>query len=210
MNVFVHPTALLEDGVSIGEGTRVWDGVHIRHSTAIGRECIIGEKTHISYDVQIGNRVKINAFVYICTGVVIEDGVMVSAGVIFTNDQYPRATSPDLLRLQSSDPNAATGTTLVQRGATIGAGCVIGSDLIIGSFAMLGMGSVVTRSIPDYHLCYGNPARSTGYVCKCGVPVLRFLAGEMPDADEIRCHVCGRTYSAAQGRVVALEPVQTR
>lgn len=209
MNYFVHPSALVEERVAIGDGTRIWDSVHIRHSTQIGVDCIIGEKSHISYSVQIGDRVKINAFVYICTGVVIEDGVMLSAGVIFTNDRFPRATTPDLQHLQSSDPNESTGSTLVRGGATIGAGAVIGSDLTIGSFAMVGMGSVVTKSVPDYHLCVGNPARSIGYVCKCGTPLLRFREGEMTKADELQCRSCGLSYAVSQAHVVPLEPVRS-
>src|ERR1700678_4375745 len=97
--VRIHPTALIEPDVEIGDGTSVWDNVHIRHSTAIGEQCIIGEKTYIAYGVKIGNRVKINAFVYVCTAVTIEDGVMVSAGVVFTNDRFPRAATSDLRQL---------------------------------------------------------------------------------------------------------------
>ena len=125
----IHPTALVEDNVTLGDGTSVWDNVHIRHDTVIGEECIIGEKTYVAYDVKIGNRVKINAMVYICNAVTIEDGVMVSAGTIFTNDRFPRATTPDLKQLRSSDPDEHTLPTLVREGATIGAGAMIGNDL---------------------------------------------------------------------------------
>lgn len=164
----IHPTAMIEDGVSIGAGTSVWDNVHIRHDTHIGEQCIIGEKSCIAYDVVIGDRVKINSFVSICTAVTIETGVMISAGTIFTNDRFPRATTPDLRQLRSSDPDGETLPTLVREGATIGAGCVIGCDLTIGRFAMVGMGSVVTRSIGDFHLVVGHPARLIGFVCRCG------------------------------------------
>ena len=91
----IHPTAAIEDGVEIGEGTAIWDSVHIRGpGTSIGSSVIVGEKTYIAYDVNIGNRVKINAFVYICAGVTIEDGVMISAGTIFTNDRFPPRRAP--------------------------------------------------------------------------------------------------------------------
>src|SRR5262249_32432917 len=153
------------EGVVVGDGTAVWDSVHIRHGTRIGEQCIIGEKTYIAYDVVIGNRVKLNAFVYICTGVTLEDGVMASAGTIFTNDGFPRATTADLRELRSSDPDEHTRKTLVREGATLGAGCRIGCDLVIGRFAMVGMGSVVTRSVPDFFLVVGNPARPVGCVC---------------------------------------------
>src|SRR5512134_4198968 len=102
MTVRIHPTALVEEGVEIGDGTSVWDLVHIRAPASIGRNCIIGEKTYIAYGVEIGDRVKINAFVYVCNAVTIETGVMIAAGTIFTNDLYPRATTPDLAGLRSS------------------------------------------------------------------------------------------------------------
>ncbi len=159
MTICVHPTALIEDGVEIGCGTSIWDNVHIRHEARIGEQCIIGEKTYIAYGVHIGNRVKINALVYICHGVTIEDGVMISAGTIFTNDKFPRATTPDLRRLRPSEPDEHTLPTLVREGSTIGAGSTIGCDLVIGRFAMIGMGSLVTKSVPDFHLAIGLQLR---------------------------------------------------
>jgi UDP-2-acetamido-3-amino-2,3-dideoxy-glucuronate N-acetyltransferase len=197
MTARIHPTAIIEPGVTIGAGSAIWDAVHIRHSTRVGEECIIGEKTYIAYGVSIGNRVKINAFVYICTAVTIEDGVMISAGTIFTNDRFPRATTPDLTRLRPSEPDEHTLPTLVREGATIGAGCVIGNDLSIGRFAMVGMGSVVTRSVPDFHLVIGQPARSVGYVCRCGQLLLSFTAADPPSAPEMICRACERRYAAA-------------
>ncbi len=151
----IHETAIVEENVSIGSGTSIWNEVHIRRDTSLGEECIVGEKTYIAYGVTIGDRVKINAMVYICHAVTIEDGVMISAGTIFTNDRFPRATTPDLSRLRSSEPDQQTLPTWVRAGATIGAGCTIGNDLEIGRFAMVGMGSVVTESIPDFHLSVG-------------------------------------------------------
>src|SRR5579883_2284686 len=187
MSVMIHPTALIEEGVRIGAGSSIWDNVHIRRSASIGEECIIGEKSYIAYDVKIGNRVKINAFVYICTAVTIEDGVMISAGTIFTNDRFPRATTPDLRELRSSAPDEQTLPTLVREGATIGAGSIIGPGFAIGRFAMIGMGSVVTKAVPDFHLVVGNPARSIGYVCRCGEPFARFSAGELPEIGAATC-----------------------
>jgi acetyltransferase-like isoleucine patch superfamily enzyme len=203
LSVRVHPTAIVEEGVALGEGTAIWDNVHIRRNARIGEQCIVGEKSYVAYDVRIGNRVKINAFVYICAAVTIEDGVMISAGALFTNDRFPRATTPDLRQLRCSDPDELTRPTLVREGATIGAGCVIGNDLTIGRFAMVGMGSLVTRSVPDFHLALGQPARSIGYVCRCGHPLLRFPAGEPTDVAEAACG-CGLRYAARQGGVVEL------
>jgi acetyltransferase-like isoleucine patch superfamily enzyme len=195
MTASIHPTARIEEGVRIGQGTSIWDHVHIRRATSIGEECLIGEKTCIAYDVSIGNRVKINAHVYICTAVTVEDGVMISAGTIFTNDRFPRATTPDLKSLRPSDPDEHTLPTVVRAGATIGAGCTIGCGLEIGRFAMVGMGSVVTRSVPDFHLVLGNPARSAGAVCRCGQLLVRFDEASREETRQAACPACGRRYS---------------
>lgn len=208
MSASVHPTAIIEDGVVLGDGTSVWDNVHIRHSTTIGRDCIIGEKTHIAYGVRIGDLVKINAMVYICTAVTIENGVMISAGTIFTNDRFPRAATPDLRELRSSGPDEHTLSTLVREGATIGAGSIIGCDLSIGRFAMVGMGAVVTRTVPDFHLVVGNPTHSVGVVCRCGAIVHRFGGdGQAGATLDIACDACGLPYRIEDGRVSEREPV---
>ena len=187
---------MVERDVEIGAGSSVWDSVHIRHGATIGEECIIGEKSYIAYDVRIGNRVKINAFVYICAAVTIEDGVMISAGTTFTNDRFPRATTPDLKHLRPSDPDEHTLPTLVKAGATIGAACTIGNDLSIGRWAMVGMGSVVTKSVPDFHLVLGSPARSVGAVCKCGQLMHRFQGEE---SGTIVCPACNSRYEMTAG-----------
>ena len=192
-SVRIHPTAIVEEGVTIGAGTAVWDHVHIRRNTTLGEQCIVGGKSTIAYEVVIGNRVKINSAVYICNGVTIEDGVMVSAGTIFTNDRFPRATTPDLKELRSSEPDEHTLPTFVRAGATIGAGCVIGNDLEIGRFAMVGMGSVITKSVPDFHLAMGSPAKSVGAVCRCGELIAKFT--DAADHEEVlTCTTCHRAY----------------
>jgi len=201
MTAFVHPTALIEDGVEIGAGTSIWDNVHIRRGARLGDECIVGEKTYIAYGVRIGHRVKINAMVYICAGVTIEDGVMVSAGSVFTNDRFPRATTPDLKSLRPSEPDEHTLPTLVREGATIGAGCTLGNDLTIGRFAMVGMGSVVTKSVPDFHLALGHPASPVGCVCRCGQLLLRFQEDDASDFRPAACPACGRGYAVKKGEV---------
>ncbi len=192
------------DGVEIGDGTSVWDTVHIRPPSSIGRNCIIGEKTYIAYGVEIGDRVKINAFVYVCNAVSIEAGVMVAAGTIFTNDRFPRATTPDLKALRPSEPDGHTRPTLVREGATIGAHAAIGSGLVIGRFAMVGMGSVVTRSVRGFHLVVGNPARPVGCVCRCGQLLLRFSAEGPADVDSVACPACARRYAVCGGEVKEL------
>jgi len=195
----IHSTALLEEDVHIGAGSSIWDNVHIRHGARLGEGCIVGGKSYIAYDVKIGDRVKINAFVYICNAVTIEDGVMISAGTVFTNDRFPRATTSDLKHLRPSEPDEHTLPTLVREGATIGASCVVGNGLSIGRFAMVGMGSVVTKSVPDFHLVLGNPARSIGCVCRCGQLTARFQPNSI--SADLTCPTCGLKYSVTQGVV---------
>jgi len=205
-SVRIHPTALIEGGVRIGAGSSVWDNVHMRHGAQIGEQCIVGEKSYIAYDVKIGNRVKINAFVYICAAVTIEDGVMISAGTVFTNDRFPRATTPDLKQLRSSEPDEETLPTRICAGATIGAQCTIGNDLTIGRFAMVGMGSLVTKSVPDFHLMIGHPARAVGYVCRCG-KVLAMIANLEAQAEvHLTCAACGLEYLHDHGAITELNP----
>lgn len=200
----IHQTAIVEGNVRIGRGTSIWDNVHIRSGAVIGEDCIIGEKTYIAGDTRIGDRCKVNAYVYIPSGVTIEDGAMVAAHTVFTNDQYPRACTPDLTRLRPSVVDEHTRHTVVRMGATIGAHCTIGNDLVIGRFAMVGMGSVVTGSVKDFHLVVGSPARPVGAVCRCGQPLLRFLPdigvggdAPLPGTGQIMCRQCGWQYRAS-------------
>ena len=129
---------------------------------------------------------------------------MVCVGTIFTNDRFPRAATNDLMALRSSDPDEHTQLTLVRAGATIGAGCIIGSNLEIGHFAMIGMGAVVTRSVSDFHLVLGNPARSIGCVCRCGEPLAKWDDGDSPG--KIVCSVCGLPYEIIARKVRELAP----
>jgi len=202
-SIRVHPTAIIEEGVVLGDGTSVWDNAHLRHGTRLGEACIVGGKSYIAYDVCIGNRVKINSFVYICHGVTIDDGVMLGAGTVFTNDRLPRATTPDLAQLRPSEPDEHTLQTRICEGATLGARCTIGPAVVIGRFAMVGMASVVTRDIPDFHLAVGSPARSVGCVCRCGEVLLRFAE---PSGEELPvkcvCSRCEREYEVDATRRV--------
>ncbi len=192
--VKIHPSAIIEEGVSVGAGTVIWDNAHLRKNTVIGHDCIIGEKTYIAYDVRIGDGVKINSFVYICTGVTIEDQVMISAGTVFTNDRFPRAFDSDDHSVMTSDPTEDTMKTTVRRGVTIGSGCTIGPGIELGEYCMVGMGSLVTRNVNPYELVYGNPAKARGFVCVCGKPLLKRRAGTPKSRQEFRCSKCNRQY----------------
>lgn len=202
----LHPTADVEEGVEIGDGTAVWDRAHVRVGARIGNDCIVGGKTYLGPGVVLGDRVKLNAMVYVPTGVTLHDGVMVGAGTVFTNDRYPRATDPALSALRGSAPDEHTLETVVEEGASIGASSTIGCGLVVGRWALIGMGAVVTCSVPPFHLVVGNPARPVGVVCRCGEPVRRFAAGAQPPDGEVACPACGLRYCLVAGEVTELDP----
>jgi acetyltransferase-like isoleucine patch superfamily enzyme len=194
--VAVHPTAIIEPGVSIGRGTAIWNGVHVRHSAQIGDDCNIGEKSYVSHGVQIGDCVKVGAFVYICTGVKIERGAMIGAGTVFTNERYARAATPNLQR-PLLDAVERPLPTLVGEGASIGSHATVGCGLRIGRFAMVAIGSVVLSDVPDFILVSGSPARAAGYVCSCGQPLLPAITGLVDERHDVACRVCAVRYDIA-------------
>ncbi|MBK8978355.1 MAG: N-acetyltransferase [Planctomycetes bacterium] len=198
----IHPTALVEDGAHVGARTAVWDSAHLRSGARIGRDCIVGEKTYVAGGATIGDLCKLNAQVYVCAGVTIEDGVMLSAHVVFTNDLLPRACDTAMTALRPSEPDEHTLSTTVRRGATVGANATIGPGLVLGAFCMVGMGSVVTRDVPDHALVVGNPARIVGLVARDGTRVWSAPApGRLPpDGAEIPCPD-GRVLRIDRGRV---------
>jgi UDP-2-acetamido-3-amino-2,3-dideoxy-glucuronate N-acetyltransferase len=207
---FKHATALVEDGVILGPGTKVWDGVHIRRGARLGKSCIVGEKTYIAYDVVIGDFVKMNACVYICAAVTIEDFCMISAHTVFTNDRFPRSGNRDLTGLETSDPTEETLHTRVCRGVTIGANATIGPGVTLGEFSMVGMGSVVTKDVAPFSLVIGNPARPAGWVCVCGRPLVRG-GGAKPAAASVslECDHCRRAFVWDAGGVRAAAPIRS-
>jgi UDP-2-acetamido-3-amino-2,3-dideoxy-glucuronate N-acetyltransferase len=169
----VHPSALVEDGAEIGDGTRVWANVQIRPGARIGRDCVFGRNSFVDVDVHVGDCVKVQNNASLYEGVTLEHGVFVGPHVIFTNDKVPRAITPDG-RLKSPD-DWELGRTVVRHGAAIGAGAVIVTGIEIGRWAMIGSGTVVTKDVPDHALVVGNPGRVIGYVSAAG---LRFDTAE--------------------------------
>ena len=166
MSSYIHATALVEDGAVIGDASKIWHYVHIRRSAHVGANCVIGRGVFIDEGVQIGNAVKIQNYVSVFHGVTIEDGVFIGPHVCFTNDMWPRAINPDNT-IKSADDWECT-KTVVEHGASIGANSTIVCGTTIGTWALVGAGSVVTKSVPAHALVVGNPARLIGYVCKCG------------------------------------------
>jgi len=182
LNYFVHPTAVIEEDVTIGEGSRIWHFVHVRRRAKIGRNCNIGKDVFIDVDVEIGDNVKIQNGVSIYRGVKIEDDVFLGPHMTFTNDLYPRAYSTDWQVIP----------TIVKKGASIGANATILCGVTIGRYAMVGAGAVVTENVPDFGLVYGNPARLEGFVCYCGRRVDKIIR-EDGEYVVFKCNYCGRS-----------------
>lgn len=156
---FAHETAIIDDGCQIGEGTKIWHFTHIMPNCYIGENCSIGQNVVISPEVKIGNGVKIQNNVSVYTGVICEDDVFLGPSAVFTNVINPRSA---IVRKKEFK------TTLVQKGATIGANATIVCGITIGRYAFVGAGSVVTKNIPDYALVIGNPARLSGWMSEYG------------------------------------------
>jgi len=156
---FVHETAIVDDGVEIGEGTRIWHFAHVLGNTRIGARCVLGQNVMAGPDVTIGDGCKIQNNVALYKGVELEEDVFCGPSMVFTNVLTPRA------HIERKEEFAKT---LVRRGATLGANCTIVCGNTIGRFAMVGAGAVVTRDVPDHALVVGNPARRIGWVSEAG------------------------------------------
>lgn len=158
-NVFIHPTAVIDAGARIGTGTKLWHFCHISSSSVLGNNCVVGQNVFVDNEVVIGNGVKIQNNVSVYKGVTIEDDVFLGPSMVFTNVINPRSF---IERKQEFKP------TLVRKGASIGANATIICGCTIGSYALIGAGAVVTRTVADYALVVGNPARQTGWVSQAG------------------------------------------
>jgi UDP-2-acetamido-3-amino-2,3-dideoxy-glucuronate N-acetyltransferase len=162
----IHPTAEVEEGAHIGDGTRIWHHAHVRSGATIGANCILGYGVYVDAGVHIGDNCKLQNRVSVYHGVTIEDGVFVGPHVAFTNDKHPRAIRAD--GSLSTDDDWTVSPTLVRSGASIGAAAVILPGVTLGRWCLVGAGAVVSRDVSDHGLVTGNPARLTGYACKCG------------------------------------------
>lgn len=159
MSYFSHPSAVVDPGAQIGQGTKVWHFCHVMGGAQIGDHCIIGQNCFIGNHVHIGSRVKIQNNVSVYQGVSLADEVFVGPSVVFTNVLTPRAF---IERKHEFAP------TPVKRGATIGANATIVCGHELGKYSMVGAGSVVTRNVHDFELVAGVPARHMGWVSKGG------------------------------------------
>lgn len=166
----VSPSADVDPRASVGPGTRVWHLAQVREDAVVGRNCILGRGSYVGPGVRIGDNCKLQNYALVYEPAVLEDGVFVGPAVVFTNDVFPRAVTPDG-SLKSAEDWTAVGVT-VRTGASIGARAVCIAPVAIGRWALVAAGSVVRADVPDYALVAGVPARRIGWVGEAGVPLV--------------------------------------
>ncbi len=155
----VHPSALVDEGAQLGEGTRVWHWVHVSGGARIGARCSLGQGVYVGNDVVIGDNVKIQNHVSVYDAVTLEDDVFCGPSMVFTNVHNPRSAVVRKHEFRR---------TRVRRGATLGANCTIVCGTTIGEYAFVGAGAVVSRDVPDHALVVGVPARRIGWMSRHG------------------------------------------
>ena len=176
----VHPTAIVDAGAQLGDGTRVWHWVHICSGAKIGAGCSFGQNVFVGDDVAIGNNVKVQNNVSIYDAVTLEDDVFCGPSMVFTNVFNPRSHVSRKREYRR---------TIVKRGASIGANATIVCGNTIGEYAFIGAGAVVRGDVPPYALIVGVPGRRVGWMCQCGE--------RLPDTGGGRCAACGSTYESS-------------
>ena len=156
---FAHETAVIDEGCRIGKGTKIWHFSHVMKGCVIGENCNLGQNVVVSPEVILGRNVKVQNNVSIYTGVICEDDVFLGPSMVFTNVINPRS---HILRRDQYQ------TTLVKRGASIGANATIVCGNTIGEFSFIGAGAVITKNVPAYALIVGNPGRQSGWISEFG------------------------------------------
>jgi UDP-2-acetamido-3-amino-2,3-dideoxy-glucuronate N-acetyltransferase len=179
---WAHPTAVVDDGAQIGEGTKIWHFCHVMGGARIGKRCSLGQNVFVANGTTIGDNAKIQNNVSVYQGVHLGDDVFCGPSMVFTNVVNPRS---HVSRKDEFRP------TNVGRGATFGANCTVVCGHSVGRFAFVAAGAVVTRDVPDFALVTGVPGRVAGYVCQCGVR-LPLAPGAAPGG--VACGACGSKY----------------
>jgi len=184
---FAHPSAIVDDGASIGAGTSVWHFCHVMAGATIGANVSLGQNCFVAAGAIVGDGCRIQNNVSVFAGVTLEERVFCGPSMVFTNVLTPRA---------GVDRHDQFAPTLVRRGATLGANCTIVCGNTVGEYAMVAAGAVVTHDVPAYRLMAGVPAKGVGWVCRCG-EVLRF-AHEHAGA-RAECGRCHEQYAIGEG-----------
>jgi UDP-2-acetamido-3-amino-2,3-dideoxy-glucuronate N-acetyltransferase len=184
-DVYVHPSAVVDEGASIGAGTKVWHFSHVMPGAVVGARCSLGQNVFVGSGVRIGEGCKIQNNVSIYEGVELEDHVFCGPSMVFTNVRAPRAAHPTA--------SERYDRTLVRRGATIGANATIVCGTTVGEWAFAAAGAVVAGDVPAHGLVVGVPARRIGWACECG-RTLAFSGGGAS------CE-CGRRYVERDGGI---------
>lgn len=186
--VSIHPTAIVDDGANIGEGSRIWHWVHVSAGAVIGQRCSLGQGVFVGNDVTIGDNVKIQNNVSVYDAVTLEDDVFCGPSMVFTNVYNPRSavTRKDEYR-----------RTVVRQGATIGANATIVCGTTIGRYAFIGAGAVINRDVPAHALMVGVPARQVGWMSRFGERIALPLTGN----GEAICPHTGERYTLKNGIV---------
>ena len=159
MGVFIHESSYVDDGATIGDGTKVWHFCHVMPGAVIGERCSLGQNVVVMPGTRIGNNVKIQNNVSIYEGVELEDDVFCGPSMVFTNVINPRSAVSRKHEYQR---------TMVRRGATIGANATVLCGVTLGEYAFVGAGAVVTKDVKSFALVTGVPARQVGWMCRCG------------------------------------------
>lgn len=166
----IQPSADVSPDAEIGEGSSVWHLAQVREGAVLGRNCVVGRGAYVGSGVQMGDNCKLQNYALVYEPAMLEDGVFVGPAVVFTNDHYPRAITPDG-ELKSAHDWEPVGVT-VRRGASIGARSVCVAPVQIGAWSLVAAGSTVVKDVPDFALVAGVPARRIGWVGRAGVPLV--------------------------------------
>ncbi len=186
MGYSAHPSAIVDNGAQIGDGSRIWHFVHVSPDARIGERCSLGQNVYVGNDVTIGNNVKIQNNVSVYDSVTLEDDVFCGPSMVFTNVYNPRSAVTRKNEYRR---------TLVRRGATLGANCTIICGTTIGEYAFVGAGAVVNRDVPAFALMVGVPARQVGWMSRFGERLDLPLTGD----GESTCPHTGERYRLEDG-----------
>ena len=181
MSTSIHPSAFVDEGAIIGDGTRIWHFCHISKAASIGKNCNLGQNVFVADNVKLGDNVKVQNNVSLYEGVILEDDVFCGPSVVFTNVINPRAT---VSRKDSYKP------TKVKRGATLGANSTIICGATIGQYAFVGAGAVVVKDVADFSLVVGVPAIHIGWMSRHGERLDLPLTGHA----SAKCPATGEKY----------------